>query len=91
MKILEAMAMAKPVIATAQALEGLDVEAGRELLVAADGEDFGAALVRLLTSGEPSDLGDKARARVLASYDWATNLGGLSALLEDAPVAKSHG
>jgi sugar transferase (PEP-CTERM/EpsH1 system associated) len=90
-KVLEAMAMAKPVIATAQALEGLDVEAGRELLVAADGEDFGAALVRLLTSGEPSDLGDKARARVLASYDWATNLGGLSALLEDAPVAKSHG
>jgi sugar transferase (PEP-CTERM/EpsH1 system associated) len=90
-KILEAMAMAKPVIATAQALEGLDVEAGRELLVAADGEDFGAALVRLLTSGEPADLGDKARARVLASYDWAANLGGLSDLLEDAPVAKCHG
>jgi sugar transferase (PEP-CTERM/EpsH1 system associated) len=90
-KILEAMAMAKPVIATAQALEGLDLEVGRELLVAADGEDFGAALVRLLTSGEPADLGNKARARVLASYDWATNLGGLSALLEDAPVAQSHG
>ncbi len=90
-KVLEAMAMAKPVIATAQALEGLDVEVGREVLVAADGDGFREALVRLLTAGEPSDLGGKARARVRASYDWATSLDALSALLDDAPVAKSYG
>ena len=90
-KVLEAMAMAKPVIATAQALEGLDVESGREVLVAADGDGFGDALVRLLTSGEPSDLGHEARARVRASYDWDTSLRDLSALLEEAPVERRHG
>ena len=90
-KVLEAMAMAKPVIATAQALEGLDVAAGREVLVAADGDGFSEALVRLLTSGEPSGLGDRAHARVRAGYDWATGLRALASLLEDAPVAQSHG
>jgi sugar transferase (PEP-CTERM/EpsH1 system associated) len=90
-KILEAMAMAKPVVATPRALEGLDVEPGRELLVAANAGDFSKALTGLLTSGEPAGLGDKARARVGAGYDWATCLGGLSALLEDSPAANRHG
>jgi sugar transferase (PEP-CTERM/EpsH1 system associated) len=90
-KILEAMAMARPVLATPRALEGLDVEAGREVLVAADAGDFGAALTALLTSGEPPDLGGRARARVRASYDWATCLSGLSVLLEDTSAPSKHG
>jgi glycosyltransferase involved in cell wall biosynthesis len=47
-KIIEAMSAGRPVVATPVAVEGLPVENGRELLVAADAGSFGTSLIDLL-------------------------------------------
>jgi sugar transferase (PEP-CTERM/EpsH1 system associated) len=57
-KVLEAMAVGTPVVATSQAAAGLEVVAGQHLLIADDAEGLARATVEL--------LGDPARARALA-------------------------
>jgi glycosyltransferase involved in cell wall biosynthesis len=47
MKVLEAWARGVPVVGTPEALAGLEVEDGREALVAADAPAFARALARL--------------------------------------------
>jgi glycosyltransferase involved in cell wall biosynthesis len=47
MKILEAWARGVPVVGTPAAVAGLEAEPGRELLVAADAQDFARAVARL--------------------------------------------
>ena len=74
-KVLEAMAMGRPVVVTPQALEGLDATPGRELVVAADERGFAEAVLGLLR--EPvrsSAIGSAARACVEQRYRWDTNL-----------------
>jgi glycosyltransferase involved in cell wall biosynthesis len=48
LKALEALAAGRPVVGTSIGLEGLDLQAGREVLVADDAAAFAAAVVRLL-------------------------------------------
>jgi len=68
-KVLEAMAMARPVVLTPQAGEGLDLVSGRDALVADDAERFAAAVHEIVEGGHPQ-LGTRARQRVLADYQW---------------------
>ena len=81
-KILEAMAMARPVVASPQAHEGIDAEPGRDLIVA-DGPAAQAAGVSDLLDdpvrGEA--MGKAARARVEARYAWDARLAPLDAML----------
>lgn len=79
-KVLEGMAMARPVVATPQALEGIDALPGKEILLAADTASMAAAICRVLDS--KPDLGDAARTRVLSDFDWAANLARVDELLE---------
>ncbi|MFA9219004.1 MAG: TIGR03087 family PEP-CTERM/XrtA system glycosyltransferase [Sphingomonadaceae bacterium] len=79
-KVLEAMAMARPVIASAQALEGIDARIGHELLGAADAGEFIHHINDLLSTGE-NGLGPAARARIVGSYNWQRNLAHVGALL----------
>jgi sugar transferase (PEP-CTERM/EpsH1 system associated) len=79
-KVLEGMAMGLSVVATPDAAEGLEVVADKELLVARSGDDFVAVLADVL-SGRRS-TGEAARARVLGSYSWETNLARMRDLLE---------
>jgi sugar transferase (PEP-CTERM/EpsH1 system associated) len=82
-KVLEGMAMAKAVVATPQALEGIVAEAGKEVFVAGDASAQAGALLRLLREpGTAGDMGDAARKRVAADYTWAPNLARLDALLD---------
>ncbi len=70
-KILEGMAMARPVIATPQALSGLDLERGRDLLIAEGPVEFAAAVRDAIAGIGPMEgLGRRARQRVIADYDW---------------------
>jgi glycosyltransferase involved in cell wall biosynthesis len=70
-KILDAMAMAKPVVSTALGAEGLVVEPGRELLITDDPASFADAVVALLRDqGRRREIGAAARRRVCATYDW---------------------
>ena len=81
-KVLEAMAMAKAVVASPQALEGIDATPGRDLLVAGEAEAFAAAVVRQIEAGEEERgaLGAAARRYVLGRHDWSGNLARLSRL-----------
>ena len=80
-KVLEAMAMGRAVIVTAQALEGISAEPGRDLMLADDAEHF----VRLACDALedlPADMGRAARAQVEASYNWDVNIARVDALLD---------
>ena len=80
-KVLEGMAMARPVVASPAAAEGID-HAGT--LRVADGPGpFGDAVLSLLAEPEiAAALGRAARARVLARYSWDARLAPLDALLD---------
>jgi sugar transferase (PEP-CTERM/EpsH1 system associated) len=71
-KVLEAMACAAPVVASSQAVSALQVEPGRDLLVAEEPEEFAAAIVRLLEDGGlRRQLGQAGRSYVEMNHNWA--------------------
>ena len=83
-KVLEAMAMARPVVASAQAAEGIRAEAGRDFIPAQDETGFARAVIaRLQAPGSAA----AARDCILAHYDWTRNLSAIDGLFEPAPVA----
>lgn len=70
MKILEAWARGVPVVATPEAVRGLDGSDGKEFLLARDGPEFAAAIRRL--HREPNlrmKLVDAGRSALTARYD----------------------
>ena len=81
-KMLEAMAMARPVVGTPQACEGLSARVGEDLLLAETAAQFGEAVGAVLT-GQMPGLGTAARSRVEADYDWTRNLAVLDTLFSD--------
>ena len=82
-KLLEALAMAKPVLATPAAWEGIKPFAGQDRLTAEAPADLADKAVALLTDGA-AELGRDGRAFVLANYDWTANVARLRRLLEGA-------
>lgn len=71
LKILEAMALGTPVVATSKGAEGLNVVHGEHLLIADEPAAFTEATVRVLRESDTrQQLATKARALVEASYDW---------------------
>lgn len=71
LKILEAMAVGTPVVATTKGAEGLDLRSGEDLLIADDPEAFADATVLLLTDDAlHSRIASCARESVAARYDW---------------------
>jgi sugar transferase (PEP-CTERM/EpsH1 system associated) len=79
-KVLEAMAMAKTVVVSPQALEGIDAEAGRDLVLAEDAPQFAAAVTAQLAQADHA-LGRNAREKVIAQYGWTSNLSRIDILL----------
>ena len=80
-KVLEAMAMATPTVVSPQALEGIEAEPGRELLLANDGAAFADA-VALLLERQDNSMGLAARARVEHHYSWPSKLACIGERLE---------
>lgn len=82
-KALEAMAMAKAVVATPAALEGIDASIGAEAVAAAGPETFARECVRLIEdSAAGAAIGAAARARILSDYRWPAQLARLDAVLD---------
>jgi sugar transferase (PEP-CTERM/EpsH1 system associated) len=78
-KVLEAMAMARPVVASPAAFEGIDAEPGRDLIVASD---EGQAVADLLSDpAAAATIGAAARAQMEKSYRWAARLAPLAGML----------
>jgi glycosyltransferase involved in cell wall biosynthesis len=74
-KVLEAMAMGQAVVAAQSCVQVLDVEAGREIVPAADGEAFVREVGALLDDpARALAMGAAARQRVLRSYAWSAHL-----------------
>lgn len=89
-KVIEALALGLPVVATAKSLEGINVAAEHEVKVAAGSEAFADAVLQLLSDeSERRRLGTAAREKISAIHSpphaaplWKSEL---------EKVAKKHG
>jgi glycosyltransferase involved in cell wall biosynthesis len=73
LKVLEAMAMGRPMVSTTLGCEGFPVTSGRQLVMADEPSEFAAACVDLLLHREKGIvLGREARRFVECHYDWAS-------------------
>jgi glycosyltransferase involved in cell wall biosynthesis len=83
-KILEAMAHGKAVVATSLGAEGIAARGGEHLLIADDADSFAAAVARLLADpSEAATIGAAARRLVGSRYDAGALARGLVAFYEE--------
>jgi glycosyltransferase involved in cell wall biosynthesis len=81
-KVLEAMAMARPMVVSAAAAEGIDAEHGRDFLVADSAAEEGRLVAELLSDpARAAAMGQAARHRVEARYSWDAALAPLTKLV----------
>lgn len=74
-KVLEAMAMARPVVTAVTCAKAIDAQPDRELLPAESAEDYVRLIGSVLQSPDQGlEVGRAARRRVLASYSWRAHL-----------------
>ena len=84
-KVLEAMAMAKAVVVSPQALEGIEATPGRELLLAEDASRFQQVLAQAIggTGGvDIAAIAQAARERVQSAYSWPSKLAPVDRMLD---------
>jgi polysaccharide biosynthesis protein PslH len=90
LKVLEALAMAKPLVSTPQACEGLDLVDGRDLLIAGDPAQFADVVLRVLTDQAYGErLGQAGRTIVAARYGWDSSVAQLEELHERVIATRS--
>lgn len=83
LKILEAMAIGTPVVATPKGAEGLDALAGEHLFVANAPDEFAKCVVKLLADhGLRQAMANNARRLIGEKYDWTGVLPEFSDLLK---------
>jgi len=80
-KVLEGMALARPVIVTPQAFEGVRAQADQDLLVADTPSAFAASIAAVLDGDHP-ELGTNGRRAVEAGYSWTATLAKLDRILK---------
>jgi glycosyltransferase involved in cell wall biosynthesis len=72
LKILEALAMGKPVVTTTIGCEGLSVIDGEHLMVADDPQPFAEAVARLMSDRKlATELGRSGRTLIERDYSWS--------------------
>lgn len=87
-KVLEAMAMQRPVVAAANCAAAIDAEPGRDLMTATTAQDYVAAISVLLQDRALADeIGANGRRCVLARYSWDAHLAGFDRHLPGAGEA----
>jgi sugar transferase (PEP-CTERM/EpsH1 system associated) len=87
-KILEAMSMARPVVASQSCADALDARVGDELLAATTSADFVREIDGLLRMPARADaLARAARPRVVSSYSWGAHMQGFDSYLNANPAA----
>jgi glycosyltransferase involved in cell wall biosynthesis len=80
-KVLEAMAMGRPVVVTSGAAAALTARLGVDLEVADDAADFAAKVLAVMDPAAAAIMGRLARARILADYAWASRFARLDELI----------
>ncbi len=81
-KVLEAMAMARPVVASPEALEGIDASIGEEVIQSDGVSDYVNKIMILLDDKSGDAMGARARTRVENEYAWSSSLASLREILE---------
>jgi len=98
-KVLEAMAMARPVVAAQACVEAISAKAGQELLAAVQVDDYVRAVDALLRDQTSATaLGLAGRQRVIDDYGWTSQLAVMDRYLDrhlhqhlDQPSAQDFG
>lgn len=81
-KVLEAMAMGRPVVASTPAFTGIDAEPGRDLLVADGAAAQAEAVLALLSDpARAAALGAAGRRRMEEGYSWDAQLAPLAGMM----------
>lgn len=91
LKILEALALGTPVIATSKGAEGLELQAGRDLLLADTPQQFAETTIRILSDAElRTKLGQNGRQIVKERYDWRMIAQEYTQFIAQMGVATAH-
>lgn len=80
-KVLEAMSMARPVVATTQALEGIPATDGQDVRQADEPNTFSHRVIEILISEDGARLGRAARALIERDFVWEASLRQLDEVL----------
>ena len=89
-KVLEAMAVGVPVVATPPAIEGIEVRDGEEVLIGASSEEFAQQVIRLLSDSElRKAVTRKAWNKMSQSYNWESIGAKLDRFLTHPPIGES--
>jgi len=81
-KILEAMAMGLPVVATPEAFEGIEAKPDRDLIVGENERKIADGVIKLVKEASlRKSLGDNARRVIEENYCWTKNLERLNNIL----------
>jgi glycosyltransferase involved in cell wall biosynthesis len=70
-KLLEAMALARPIVSTTIGAEGFPVESGRELVLADTPEAFAQSVLELLSNRQRARALGMAGRQFVQGYDWS--------------------
>lgn len=82
-KIIEAMALAKPIVATSIAAEGINCSSGENIMIGDSPDDFAEALLKCVESEEFSEhIGGNAREFVAREHDTGRLIEGLVGFYE---------
>jgi sugar transferase (PEP-CTERM/EpsH1 system associated) len=90
-KILEAMAMGKPIVTTSNGIEGIDAVPGKDILVADAPEDFAKHVLTVLKSEPYGDcIGRDARRLIEEKYSWSRTAEKYNLLIQETTLAKQR-
>jgi glycosyltransferase involved in cell wall biosynthesis len=84
LKIFEAMAMGKVVVSTSIGAEGLEVQSGRDLMLADDAATFIQAILLLLRNDEIRRKYEQAGVQLASRHDWSRIVLQFAAVLQRA-------
>ena len=92
-KVLEAIAAGKAVVASRLAVEGLDVEDGKQVLFAESDQEFSQVIVQLLLDpAKRASLAGNARAWACSNLGWESTIRGYESLYDSLnTVAHTRG
>jgi sugar transferase (PEP-CTERM/EpsH1 system associated) len=86
-KVLEAMALGVPVVATPAAIEGIEVCNGEEVFIATSAEQFAQRVLQLLSNADlRKTMTKKAWNKMNQFYNWDLVGSNLEKLLKNEPV-----
>ncbi len=94
LKIFEAMAMGKAVVSTSVGAEGLEVESGRDLILADDAAAFAESILLLLRDTALRRKYEEAAVALASQHDWSRIVLKFAGVLEAAlnnPARHSSG